>query len=125
MYCPHLAAKMGGFSEVRSIGDNWYRVEAQPFVSRGEAFLVHSRDGEMKQYTEPERVLPADWVPQSADPREKWRALIELNKDRAYNVVVITWDFFTIRTNIGWHRLTVTYEKGTPSPFQYEYTDTR
>ena len=31
--------------------------------------------------------------------------------------VVITWDFYTIRTERGWHRLTVAYEKGTASPF--------
>ena len=31
--------------------------------------------------------------------------------------VVITWDFYNIRTERGWHRLTVAYEKGTASPF--------
>ena len=124
LYCPQLTAKLGGLGAVRSIGENWYHVESRPLVSHGDVFLVHSRDDEFKQYTDPERVLPADWAAQSADPRrEKFRALNELNKDRAYNVLAITWDFFTIRMRNGWHRLTVVYEKGTPSPFQYRYID--
>lgn len=58
-----------------------------------------------------------------------WRAipgdafLVELIEDHAAGLV---WEYYTIYTSrMRWLRLTVCHAQGTPSPFQYQYFDTR
>ena len=98
----------------------------------GDAFLAGRRETDMTVYIDPEVPVPDDWSPSdpNASPREKNKekaALYRsLNASRSSRIVRIVWDYFTVRTPAGgWRRKTIAYEEGTPSPFQFEYYDTR
>ena len=98
----------------------------------GDAFLVSRRETNMLLYDDPEVPVPDDWVPTKLNTtsreknKEKSVLYRSLNQARTTRDVRIVWDYFTVCTPLGgWRRKTIAYEEGTPSPFQFEYYDTR
>jgi hypothetical protein len=131
--CNRLTQKTDHGLMIREPNDGWWRrveEENEPHVWPGDAFLVRRDEREYEYFTEPARQLPADWVPcagTSAQQRdERVRAHRTLNKDRAKATCVVTYDYITVYTKMGrWRRKMVAYERGTPSPFTFEYYDAR
>jgi len=140
MFCPDLIVKIGGFGLDRSPSQAKFdhleqklspENRAAERIDPGDAFLVMRREEDMKFFTSPEIPVPSSWKPSDANGtlkeqrKEKVDMYRSLNASRSRGIVSIVWDFFTVRTTNGWRRKTVAYEKGTSSPFQFQYYDTR
>ena len=134
-FCPDLIRNIGDGGLDRSPSQAKFdhleqKLSLEP-VEPGDAFLVIRREEAWKCFTSPEIPLPSTWAP--SDPnaplweqrKEQVAAWCSLNASRSKGVVSIVWDFFTVRTTNGWRRKTIVYEKGTPSPFEFQYYDTR
>ena len=134
-FCPDLIRNIGDGGLDRSPSQAKFdhleqKLSLEP-VEPGDAFLVIRREEAWKCFTSPEIPLPSTWAP--SDPnaplweqrKKQVAAWCSLNASRSTGVVSIVWDFFTVRTTNGWRRKTIVYEKGTPSPFEFQYYDTR
>jgi len=140
MFCPDMIRKIGGFGLDRTPSQAKFdhleqklspENRAAERIDPGDAFLVMRREEAWKCFTSPEIPLPSTWKPSNPNAplweqrKEQVAAWCSLNESRSRGVVSIVWDFFTVRTTNGWRRKTVVYEKGTPSPFEFQYYDTR
>jgi hypothetical protein len=131
--CDRLTQKTNHGPMIREPSDGWWRRVENANDNRvwpGDAFLVRRDERENEYFTEPERQLPTDWTPcagtlaQQRD--ERFRARRTLNRNRAKISYMVIYDYLTVYTKTGkWRRKMVAYEKGTPSPFTFEYYDAR
>lgn len=131
--CEALIQKTDHGPMIREPSDRWWRRVEEENASHawpGDAFLVRRDEREHDYFTEPMRQLPADWAPcagtlaQQRD--ERARSQRSINKDRAKATCTVIYDYITVYTKAGkWRRKMVAYEKGTPSPFTFEYYDAR
>ena len=132
-FCTDLIVQVGGYGMDRSPSPTKFdRLEEElQRAIPGDAFLVNRREEDMKYFTSPEIPVPANWKP--SDPnmpvkeqrKEKVDLYRSLNASRSSSFTKVVWDYFTVRTEDGWRRKTVAYEKGTSSPFEFQYFDTR
>jgi len=132
-FCTDLIVKVGGYGMDRSPSPTKFdRLEEKLHRAiPGDAFLIRRREEDMKYFTSPEIPVPTNWKP--SDPnaplkeqrKEKVDLYRSLNASRSSSFAKVVWDYFTVRTENGWRRKTVAYEKGTPSPFEFQYFDTR
>ena len=131
--CEALVQKTGHGPMIREPNDGWWRRVEETndnHVWPGDAFLVRRDEREYEYFTEPVKQLPADWTPcagtlaQQRD--ERMRAHRTINKDRSKAQCIVCYDYLTVYTTSGnWRRKMVAYERGTPSPFSFEYYDAR
>ena len=133
-FCPDLIVKVGGFGMDRSSSPTKFdRLEEDKLHNTvpGDAFLIRRREEDMKYFTSPEIPVPANWKPNDPNAplkeqrKEKVDLYRSLNAARSSIITKVVWDYFTVRTTNGWRRKTVAYEKGTLSPFEFQYFDTR
>jgi len=131
--CEALIQKTDHGPMIREPADGWWRRVEEENESRvwpGDAFLVRRDEREYEYFTEPALQLPADWAPCAGTPSqqrdERARSIRTLNKSRAKASCMVVYDYLTVYTKAGkWRRKMVAYEKGTPSPFHFEYYDAR
>lgn len=133
LVCEIMDQKTNHGRQIRQISDIWYRRiedKNQDRVRPGDAFLVRTDTHERSYFCEPPVPLPVNWTPCPGTARQQWdermRAYQTVNKDRKKEICTIVYDYLTVyMANGRWRRKMVAYEQGTPSPFPFEYYDTR